>query len=57
MSASRRGMVVGVSFSEIVRHYSFFPYAPHSGEHNTIPERSTATLVTTFATSLNFGLP
>ena len=37
--------------------YSLPPWAPQLGEHRTIWERSKATLVKTFPSSLNLGFP
>ena len=45
------------SLSRRFRQYSLPPWAPQSGEHRTIRERSKATLVSTFPSSLNLGFP
>ena len=48
---------VKVSFFNTVRQYSFPPWAPQSEEHRIIRDRSTATLVKTFPSSLSPGFP
>ena len=57
MVLSGSWMEVGVSLFNRVRQYSFPQWAPQSGEHMTIRERSRATLVKTFPSSLNLGFP
>ena len=57
MASSGSWMEVSASFSNIVNQYSFPQLAPRSGEHRTIRERSSATLVRTFPSSLNRGFP
>ena len=48
---------VSVSLSNRVRQYLLLPWAPQSGEHKTMQERSGATLVKTLRISMNLGLP
>ena len=55
MSSSSNWTEVSVRLSKKVQQYSFPPWAPQSGEHRTIPERSRATLVKTFPGSMNLG--
>ena len=57
MASSGSRMKVSISLSNRVRQYSFPPWDPRSGEHRTIRERSRATLVKTFPSSLNLGFP
>ena len=54
-SGSRTELIV--SLSRRVRQYSLPPWAPQSGKHRTIWERSRATLVKTFPSSLKLGFP
>ena len=57
MASSGNWTEVSVSLSNRVRQYSFPPWALQSGEHRTILECSGASLVKTFPSSLNLGLP
>ena len=57
MASSGSWREVSVSFSNRACRYSFPPWAPYSGEHRTIRERSKATLVKSFPSSLNLGFP
>ena len=57
MASSGNRTELIVRLSRRVRQYSLPPWAPQSGEHRTIRERSRATLVKTFPSSLNLGFP
>ena len=57
MASSGNRTELIVSLSRRVRQYSLSPWALQSGEHRTIWERSKATLVSTFPSSLNPGFP
>ena len=57
MASSGNRTELIVSLSRRVRQYSLAPLAPQSGDHRTIRERSKATLVKTFPSSLNLGFP
>ena len=57
MASSGKRTELIVSLSRRFRQYSLPPWAPQSGEHRTIRERSKATMVSTFPSSLNLGFP
>ena len=57
MASSGNRTELIVSLSRRFHQYSLPPWAPQSGEHRTIRERSKATLVRTFPSSLNLGFP
>ena len=56
MASSGSRVEVSVTFSNRVHRHSFSPWAPRAGEHRTIRERSRATLVRIFPSSLDLGL-
>ena len=57
MASSGNRTELIVSLSRRFHQYSLPPWAPQSAEQRTIRERSKATLVKTFASSLNLGFP
>ena len=57
MASSGNRTELIVSLSRRFRQYSLPQWAPQSGEHRTIRVRSKATLVKTFPSSLNLGVP
>ena len=57
MASSGNRTELIVSLSTRVRQYSLPPWALQLGEHRTIRERSKATMVKTFPSSLNLGFP
>ena len=57
MASSGNRTELIVSLSTRVHQYLLPPWAPESGEHRTIRERSRATLVKTLPSSLNLGFP
>ena len=57
MASSGSWMEVSVSLSNRVHQYLFPPWVFQFGEHSPIRERSRATLVRTFPSSLNLGFP
>ena len=57
MTSSGNRTELIVSLSRRVRQYSLPPWAPQSGEHKTIRQRSKATLVKTLPRSPNLGFP